>query len=320
MRGVKIHGALLLVTLLWAFQTWSRDEPTATERDRVLVWNRDTAEVVAIGYRSERREVRITRRFEAGDAYLWGVEVVRRVGADSADTLRYPLGAAGERLLADLAELRVLRDLGFLDDARLEELGLSSPGATVTVEFEDDRRVIHLGDVVYGGSDRYAWDPAAGRGLVVPSDVIQPLEIGSGALRERRLHSFRDGDVATVRVESAGRERVMQRVSSGAGAPAAWAPPESPERPDPEFADFMERVSQLAIDGFPPPMDADALEAILRVDYLDERGEPLGFLVLYRDHADPGGDLYLLSERTHVVARAVRLLAERVEQEVPGLF
>lgn len=330
MTGVRIHGVLLLIVLAWAFQTWTRERPTAAQRQRMLVWDRDTSSVTAIDYRSARRHVRVTRRSQDGEAYLWGEEIVRRPrpasvaeGAQDvrADTLRYPLGIAGDKLLADLSELRVLRDLGSLDADELRELGLEDPSATVTIEFDDGLRDLHLGRTVFGGSDRYAWDPTGSRGLVVPADVIRPLETGSGALRERALHGFSDSDVVSVRIEARGERRVLRRVSAGPGSPAAWLPADSPQRPDPALSGFMERVGQLAIDGFEPDLSPDALQRLLRVEYLDGRGEPLGFVTLYRDPTDPERDLYLLmSERTRIVARAFQLLAERVVREIPALF
>lgn len=330
MSGVRIHGALLLIALAWAFQTWTRERPTATERERALAWDRDTSSVRAVEYRSGRRDVRVTRRGQGGEAYLWGEEIVcparsAPVGEGvvdvCTDTLRYPLGIAGTELLADLSELRVLRDLGSLDADRLRELGLEDPSATLTIEFDDGVRRLHLGRAVFGGSDRYAWDPTGSRALVVPVDVIRPLETGSGALRERALHGFSDSDVAAARIEARGEQRVLRRVSSGAGSPVAWSSADDPQRPDPALSGFMERVGQLAIDGFEPDLSPDALERLLRVEYLDGRGEPVGFVTLYRAPGDPEGDLYfLMSERTRIVARAFPLLAERVAREIPALF
>ena len=317
MRGVKIHGVLLLVTLLWAFQTWTREVPTGADRERPLVWDRDTADVVAITYRDPVRRVHVSRQTEGGAAYLQGVDHVQRPSQEGrVDTLRYPLGAAGDRLLESVARLRVPRDLGALDELQLEELGLEGTDATLTVEFDDGIRELVVGSTVFGGTDRYALEPATGRVFVLPTDVVRPLATGEGALRQRMVHYFQPAEIASVRVEAGGRERVMETTAQGPGAPSLWFAPDAPDRADAQFGDFMDRVWQLGIEGF-EPVERASLESVVRVEYFDEDGEPLGFVELFRD---PAGELYLQSERTHMVARAIRLLAERVVQEVPAQF
>ena len=110
----------------------------------------------------------------------------------------------------------------------------------------------------------------------------------------------------------------MIRGVSDVSGSADWFSPGAPGEADAMFASFMERVDQLAIEGFDEPVSVFELERLVRVDYVGEGGEALGFLELLRGPST--GSYYLVSERTRVAARAISLLAERVEQDLPNIF
>jgi hypothetical protein len=317
-RGVKIHAALLGIVVLLALPTWTRGP--VREPSGIALWNRDADDVTAIRYRSAAREVNVERRTEGGETFLWGQEVVREDTSAASDTLEFPVGAYAGRLLEGFAALRVVRALGAVTPEREQELGLVEPGARITVDLTDGPRELVVGDSVYGGSDRYALDTSSGTILVLPADLIGPLRLGSAALRERQVHRFSSDDVALVRVSADRRQREALRSAAGASSPVRWAEPDSPDRPDVTFANFMERVSQLAIEGYEPGVDIRALQTVTRLEYFDAEDALLGFVELFRDPSAASPRYYLLSERTRIPAAAITLLAERVEQAVTGIF
>jgi hypothetical protein len=320
MRGVSVHAVLLMVAAVAAFLTWTREAPTAEQLERPLVWERDTTELVGVSYRSESHQLDIERRDDDGDAFLWGTEVRPSLtpDADRVDTLVFPVGQPGGAVMNGFAEFRVLRELGALTPDRMAEFGLDEPDGRVTVRFGDESRIIDVGDAVHGGTDRYGRDPETEGVFVLPADLIGPLRTGSGAVRERRVHYFPDADVARVHVEALGRERVLDRRIRDPRAPAVWTSVDEPDEADQTFANFMERVGQLAIQGFDAQPDPESLERLVRIEYSGEDGEALGFLELFRGSLP--GVYYLSSERTRVPAGAIALLAQRVEQDLSTIF
>lgn len=313
MKDLKIHAGLFAVAVFAALLTWNRDTASEADRGLVLAWERDTTDVVSVRYRSPTMDVEIQRQSDADGAFLWAIE---SRGPQNPDTLQYPGGVPAHTLVARLAALRVVRDLGELTPADLARYGLDGSGERITVQFRDNRRELALGDSIFGGADRYAVEPATRAGYVLGNDIVNPLRIGEGALRERWLHHYQDADVATVRVAGAGgSERTMAR-----GEPGEWTPVGSTE-PDAGFANFMERVGQLAIAGYgAEPSSPGNLIPLLRVDYLDAGGSALGFVELLRDAAAERDPYYIRSERTRILARAVTTLAERVEQGLEEAF
>jgi len=316
MRGVRVHAALLAVAVVLALHAWLREEPSTEELERPLVWALDTANAT-VDYQAGAHTLHIGRRTLDGRVFLWGVEAMTPTGADGADTSSYPLGMAGAEVVRGLATLRVVRDLGTIPEARREEYGLDEAHARVDVSSSGERRTLELGDSVFRSSDRYALDPETGRVYVIPSDLVEPLRVGSGALRERVLHTFPMSEVHQVRVEGPGGSRVMDRAVGAEGSADRWVEPGAPDRADLTFANFMERAGQLAIADF-EEVPESGLERVLRLDYLDADGETLGFVELTRA-AEPG-TWFVLSERTGIPARAVTLLAERVAQDAAEIF
>lgn len=305
MTGLRFHLVLLAVAGLWAVQTWSREAVSAEDRERVLVWEEDTLSVTAVRYASDDRTVEIQRRTEDGESYLWGVEAPPPADAAS----EYPIGAPGHTLVAGLSNLRAIRELGPAEDLEAD-VGLGQSTTRIVVETADRRQELAVGDSTFGGEARYVRDESAGVVYVIPTGLVRPFEIGTDAIRERQIHRFAMAEVGIIRSVSGGVERTM------VGSTDEWRR-EGSDEADPVFTNFHRRVEQLAIAGYPQaPPPLEQLEPLLRFEYAEEDGDPLGFVELYRDPSAPGLSYYLRSEQTRVLATAVTTLAERVAQTV----
>jgi hypothetical protein len=74
MKGALIHGALLVVMLVYGYRTWTREKSTEPNRGDVVLWEKSEADLVSIAYKSDKKDVKIERRGEGGDAYWWGTD------------------------------------------------------------------------------------------------------------------------------------------------------------------------------------------------------------------------------------------------------
>ncbi|HZD04052.1 MAG TPA: hypothetical protein VE173_04015, partial [Longimicrobiales bacterium] len=179
---------------------------------------------------------------------------------------------------------------------------------------------------VFGSTDRYALDPATGRAYAISGELVQTLESGRVRLQDRDLHDFEMSRVDRVVLTTPGAERV--RVRTGAGPQAGWASPETPDRADATFANFMGRVETLRVLDYHPGLSADSLEFLARLEYLNDDGERLGVLEFYRRHGQEAGQpgaagetgYYLRTERTRILARVNAPVAEQVAEDLEQLF
>ena len=307
--SLRIHAILFGVVLVATFFTWSREVSYGEDEDVARIWDRDTTEVLAIGYRIGDVEVRIDRRTDQAGDFLWGTELV---GGDEPSTTEFPVGSTGQGLVNNIAGLWMVRDLGPLSDELMTRFGIEGSMDRLVVRFPDEERELILGDQVYGAEQRYAYEPATGVGYVLPREVMTVLPNGQGAIRERWLHRFPPEDLVRVRVLAAGTVRTMARF----GESGEWAAPGSPE-PDVAFGSFMQRVGQLAIEGFGARPGPDA-RLLVRIVYLDSDDEPLGFMELMRDDDLEANPYFVVTETTRVPAQATAFLAVRVEEGLGG--
>jgi len=91
MRGVIVHGALLVVMLIYGYRTWTRDKTVKPTTGSVVVWNRSAADLQKVEYQTEQKTVRIERRSDAAGSYWWGVET----RMDKKPKLPTPIADAG---------------------------------------------------------------------------------------------------------------------------------------------------------------------------------------------------------------------------------
>lgn len=346
MRSALIHGSLLALALVAGWLVWTDEGADDSEAEGVLVWSSDPADVRSLTYTSDERTVRVERREEDGERYLWGIETLPSEPgpateplpdsaavpeADSAAmeepestgpvTRSFPVGALGDELFERLGELRALRDLGFLDESRRADYGITDESPTVTIETGRGTHELRVGGTVFGGQERYAVDPTTGRGVVLRGDMVRRLQIGAGAIRERALHTYLARDVALATVRSTLGERVMAR-EPGDELDAVWSAPDAPGEADQTFANFMARLDQLSVSDYTPDLAPDDLDFLLRADYQDADGEALGYLELFRMPGSGEGPAryFVRTERTRVLGEVFSTLGERVEEDLAQVF
>ncbi|MYA63050.1 MAG: DUF4340 domain-containing protein [Gemmatimonadetes bacterium] len=311
MNDLKAHIALFVVAVVATLLTWTRETVDDEDRSLSVVWDRDTADVLGLHYRTPALDLQVSRRSDDAGTFLWGVQT-----RGGEEPMEFPVGANGQHLLAtQVAVLRVQRDLGQLSPERRTQYGLDASERRLSVRFSDGPRELVVGDSVFGSADRYAMEPATGIGYVLSRHLLAPLDAGDGAVRERTAHHFAESDVAAVRISGPGGERRMARTESG-----DWTPIDG-GAPDAGFGNFMERVALLSpaegYDNLPPPQ---SLTLLLRVDYIDAGADYLGFVELLHDGGVSPRSYYLRSEATRILGRVPWILGERVEQVVEDVF
>ncbi|HEX6925192.1 MAG TPA: DUF4340 domain-containing protein [Longimicrobiaceae bacterium] len=351
MKLAAIHALLLLATLGFAYQTWTRDKTGPVTPGSVLIWDTDVDDIVAIAYESDEQEVSIERREDETGTYFWGTvthparetppsdTAGDSVAADSEsatpdgdsaapDTMpaaptviEFVVGQEGDVLLDEAADPRALRDLGTVDEQRLSEYGLADSTAKIVVRTEDATRELEVGGTAWGVNDRYVRDRETGRIYVLPAAFLRRLERAEYLLPERRLHLFDDASIRRVVVRTGEAERVMHRADGAQPGTAIWTQPEEPDEPDQTFANFMDRLDRIWASEYVPDLDPRTLTSVVRIDYFDASDRPLGHVELFRGNEEGEGvQYYARTELTRVLTRVNASLGEQLDADVSQLF
>ncbi len=83
-RGVLVHGVLLLCALLLGYQTLKEDDGPGPELGEISIWSLPPDSIRALTYVDDDKRVRVERREDGDQVYLWGIETreERRRGRD----------------------------------------------------------------------------------------------------------------------------------------------------------------------------------------------------------------------------------------------
>jgi hypothetical protein len=330
MKRVLVHGALLVLMLIVAFVTWTAGERPETDDTLTAVWDHDADDVTALTYRSRARTIAIERRHVGDVDQLWAVQMdsVQRATPDTVPgdstaapgRLEYPVGDEGEDVVAGVAQLRVIRDLGAATAEKRATYGLSDSASVLTLRLRNRaERTLAIGSPVLGGGSVYVQDMRSNRIYVIPIDLLRPLEMGSDMLRLMKVQRFEPEQVATVTVRAGAAQRTMRRRPQLGSPVPQWTALDN-ERIDEAFGNFMAQVDQLWIARYVPDASADTLQPIIRVDYHASDSDALGYLELFRTRAGSPPTYLMRTGRTIVLGEVYGPLGERLEQDVASLF
>jgi len=74
MRSALIHGALLVVMLVYGYRTWTRDKSIQPDLGSVVLWDKAAGDLVSLEFKSDKKITKLERRTQGGDSYWWGIE------------------------------------------------------------------------------------------------------------------------------------------------------------------------------------------------------------------------------------------------------
>lgn len=317
-RGPIIHGVLLVAVLIFAYQTWTREEKTEPKIGTVDVWSKQTGTLTSLLFETKDRTVRVEQRTDGADKYLWGKEtrVTRKrkhppkpktppdAGPEPAapeepaeevttNTREFPVGDDAETMWDHFTHLKALRDLGVLSDEDRKKYGVADSTDNITAVFTDGERSLILGGKIYGSQDRYVLDTENNHGYAVAGTVLRSLYSGETSLRVKKLHKYKADDVHTARLSKPdGSERNLVRITvPGAKRDTTtWADAKTPDHPDQTMANFLTEIEKVKPSRFYEDLDEKTLTPLLTIEYHDAKGATLGRFEMFKKVEEPAPD------------------------------
>ena len=257
---------------------------------------------------------------------------------ETKKTREFPLGDTGDTLVKSLTAARAIRDLGSPTAEAKKDYKLDDAKTTLTVTFKDGSRSFLIGGPVYGGSDRYALEPASGKAFVLSKDLISGLEVGESSLHLTDPRGFDAAKIESVTIEGGGKTKTAVRVQAGEeGKQVKTWGDEATKKPNQTIANFIDNANNLRPTEYSADVKTVGLEPVVTLTYKDERGAVLGTLSLYKHQKPPTPmaegqppdmtnpltpetEYFIMTPRTRVPAIVRKDTAERTEQDVPTVF
>ena len=202
-------------------------------------------------------------------------------------TQQFPVGDAGDKLVAAVTKARALRDLGALTDANKKDYKLDDSKTTFAINFATEQRTFVIGGAVFGGADRYAMESGSQRGYVLSKDLLQAVDSGKISLQLADPRGFDNAKLYRVTVTAAGKfatqaKTVAKITANTKGAPAtSWGDPAT-NKVDETMANFVDKAATLRPSEYQPELKISDLTEVVSFRYADEKGSPLGNMTLYK--------------------------------------
>ncbi|MFH1176125.1 MAG: DUF4340 domain-containing protein, partial [Acidobacteriota bacterium] len=106
-----------------------------------------------------------------------------------------------KELFDNLAPLKAARALGKLSDDKLTALGLSKPSATLTLRFDQEEKIVKVGDATFGSGDLYVLGPR-GEVFLLPSTTLSTIRYGATALLDKEAVAVKREQVTRLTIST----------------------------------------------------------------------------------------------------------------------
>jgi hypothetical protein len=185
MQSHFLYGAILSVSLLGAFLTWT-EEPDPISGDEIELLSGKKDDLQEIEWNSPKNFVRISKKEKSNNESLW----VFYKEEEKDIKKNFKASAAGSSLFSNYSPLTAIRKLESPSAEKLVEIGLQDPQTTVTVKRNDRTRILEIGNEAYGTKDLYVRDTNSGQVYLVDDEKFRTLKYAKTRLPNRSIWSF----------------------------------------------------------------------------------------------------------------------------------
>ena len=265
-RSVLIYAALLSLSLVWAYVTWTHEGELDPD-EVVVILDGKADKLTSIVYDSEDLDVSIEMREDEHGRYGWA-DVVPKPGDEEApepdpanphappppstDPASFKVGAGGDKLLEGVAPFVAKRRLEGVPDDQLADLGLDPPEATLTLSREGrEPKTFELGGNAFGGVNVYVRDPADGKLYLLDAKVIAPLQSAKRSLPDRTLYPGEQKEIESVTVSDGSRSVTFVQHNPDDDDARYWAR-EPDETEDPSAKAWLKKGLGLSAADYVP--------------------------------------------------------------------
>ena len=313
MNEVRIFAGLLALLLTAAYMSWTREDVEVTKKD-VTIWDVPVAQLERVELVTTTQTVAFSYRGDGDARYGW-FDVTRR-GKKNA----FVANDSAEEALEKFAPFKALRSLGrTLDDTILEDIGLERPKRKLTVTANGQTRVYDLGNRTHGARDHYVRPKDSDAVYLVAARTVGDLELPDSKFMQRQILVKPLNEVDGALLAANGKTLEAVHKNRQDKKSAFWAT-SGEEKPNEQLGSFMLKLSRLTVRSYPESEDVDDAEAVLEIDWKDDKGESMGTTTLYQSGEGDVAKYYAKSDRTFQRGELNKTTAARLMADLASVL
>ncbi|MBI4817219.1 MAG: DUF4340 domain-containing protein [Deltaproteobacteria bacterium] len=308
MNEVKTLSALLVVALVGAYLTWTREEKKdGSAATKVTVIDAKPEELKEVVFITKTQTVALSRKKDADQKpYAW-FEIETKTGKRG-----FVGNDKTEDFLKDFAPFTALRSLGTqLDPKELEETKLKAPEKKLIIRAAGSERVFVVGGRTYGSRDHYVRPRDGQEIFLIESKQLGDLEYPEGRFMQRNLRELDSKDVTDIVIKAKGKERRVVHGNRLSEKDAFWADVDKPDARDETLENYVDKIEKLAARKYLPAGEDPKGEPVMEVIWMeDAKIKETMTIVKAKD------EFYGRSGVTHLWAEISKSAAQQLETDL----
>jgi hypothetical protein len=332
-RASLINGVVLMVLLGLSWHQWT-SEPEVDRGHKVELFAGDLADISVVRWAGVKSEATLTRKSDAKGDYTW-IESVRwskkprakASGEEDAPVAEpervakrsvFKASDKADQLFEDLSPMLALRRLEVSDPDKLEELGLTSPKATLEIVRGGQTQALDIGGESYGSRHIYVQRRSDGAVYLVERELLASLKSARSRLADRRLIGLARKDLVRALITADGESLDATQQHADDKDRAVWVLSSDPESAPEQLTSWMTQALKLIGMRYADPADSPAdLQSRLTVQFFGAKGESEILEVL---QVGKSGDWYARSEHTRGLVKLTRSSAKSLADDVQSVI
>ena len=315
MNEIKLFGALLLVLLVGAYMSWTK-ETAPTEEVAITILDLKKEQVEGLTLIAKTATVTISFKEIGGQKYPWFEMQTKNKKRVFAGNKSF------DEHLAKFAPFQGARSLGRgLSAEELKQTELDRPQKKLEIRYSGKKKMFEIGGRTSGSRDHYVRAQGDTEVFLVESKTIADLEFPEGRFMQRQLRVEKIEEVEKVVISSSLGTKTGLHKNRLSSKDEFWADESAPDTKSETLENYIDKLDKLSATEFLESDEAikDA-SPVLEVTWFGENDKSLGTSKIMKKGEEKAAEYYAVSPATHLPVKLSKFSAEQLEKDLKTLM
>lgn len=347
MKSIVVHGLLALAGMMFAYQTWTRDEEREPPPGEVTIVECEPSRFVSFSLENSQRKLLFKPKMLAGEKSYWfTIKTKQTKKVDSNNTASdnttdksgdvptepptkpetFRANQKFSEFLEWLVPFRAVRSLGKNAKALNKEFEDEKEAMKIQLQCAGRKHTFEVGSSTYGIGNQYIRNTLTKEYFLIPGKVVRNLNSAKYRFMQKKLHNFELSDVDEALIKAGSKTLKLLHKNHSDPQNAIWVDANAPDRRNQLYSNWFSQVIKMTAQEYLPFGDqpgseldtasGDA-ESLLSIQYFHE-GKLLGELHMVRINTDKE-HYYARTETTHCWVKTPSSIGKLVAQDISAV-